>query len=93
MIHKTTLIGYRYYATGVFGYSFYKGKDDICSVSGLVVPDFPVIIRGETKEWEYKGGKVVGIYGASHYKWRGGAVNGEKYACGFSTGSFASIGR
>lgn len=36
---------------------------------------------------------IYGIYGASHYKWRGGAVNGEKYACGFSTGSFASIGR
>ena len=49
--NKTSLIGYRYDTTGVFGYEFYRGDVKICSVSSLVVPSPPVMIHGNGVDW------------------------------------------
>lgn len=44
-------IGYRFDATGVFGYEFYKNSDNICSVSSVVAPVAPVMISGNGVTW------------------------------------------
>ena len=44
-------IGYRYAATGVFGYMFYSPEQLICTVSSNVVPSPPVMIAGAGVEW------------------------------------------
>ena len=45
------LIGFQYSATGVFGYSFYRDGNKICSVSSLVVPSSTVHIHGSDRDW------------------------------------------
>jgi len=46
------IIGFRYEATGVFGYAFYSNTEKLCSVSSLVVPSPPVMIDGYGRIWE-----------------------------------------
>lgn len=46
------IIGFRYDATGVFGYEFYHKNDKLCAVSSSVVPSPPVMIYGFDNEWE-----------------------------------------
>ncbi len=46
-----SIIGFKYSATGVFGYVFYDGKNKICSVSSLVVPSPPVTMNGDNLRW------------------------------------------
>ncbi len=46
------ITGYRFSATGVFGYAFYKGQEKVCVVSSLVGPSAPVRIAGRTRSWE-----------------------------------------
>jgi len=46
------LIGYRFTATGVFGYRFYTTRDTICSVSSIVAPSAPVMIHGNGVTWK-----------------------------------------
>ena len=46
------ITGYRYAATGVFGYEFYRGSDKVCTLSSLVVPSPKVLINGYGKSWE-----------------------------------------
>ncbi len=48
------LQGFRYDATGVFGYSFYKGRDLLCNTSSMVVPDPDVVITGHKVHWVSK---------------------------------------
>lgn len=43
--------GYRYSATGVFGYEFYQNKSKICTQSGTVMPSSLVRITGFGREW------------------------------------------
>ena len=45
------LIGYRFDATGVFGYSYYTTTDKVCSVSTIVAPSAPVMIHGRSTTW------------------------------------------
>ena len=46
------VIGYRYDATGVFGYEFYEDMKQICTVSGLVVPSPTIMISGFGRNWK-----------------------------------------
>ena len=48
------IIGFRYEATGVFGYEFYNDREKLCSVSSLVVPSPTVMISGYGQEWEFE---------------------------------------
>lgn len=43
--------GYRYCATGIWGYDFYREQEKLCTVSGLVIPSPPVRICGFEREW------------------------------------------
>ena len=46
-------IGYRFHATGVFGYKFFNAESDtVCSVSSVVAPSAPVTIISDTVTWE-----------------------------------------
>ncbi|MCM1307544.1 MAG: hypothetical protein NC223_02985 [Butyrivibrio sp.] len=45
-------VGYRYEATGVWAYNFYKGKEKICSVSSIVAPSSPIMIYGFGYSWK-----------------------------------------
>lgn len=45
------LTGYRFYATGVFGYTFYENDEKICSISSYVVFSPPATIIGFSREW------------------------------------------
>ena len=47
----TKITGYRYHATGIFGYDFFKNKEKFCSVSSLVAPYAPVMIFGAGTKW------------------------------------------
>jgi len=46
------LIGYRFVATGVFGYTYYSTGDQVCSVSSMVAPSASVMIHGNSVIWE-----------------------------------------
>ena len=46
------ITGYRFSATGVFGYEFYKGQEKVCEISGIVAPPVQVRIEGKTRCWE-----------------------------------------
>ena len=48
---KNRTIGYRFNATGVFGYVFYSAGSYICTVSSIVSPSAPVVIRGNGLKW------------------------------------------
>ena len=48
------LQGFRYGATGVFGYSFFSGRDLLCNTSSMVVPDPDVVITGHKVHWVSK---------------------------------------
>ena len=45
------LTGYRFGATGVFGYAFYFGRDLLCETYSLVVPSPDVYITGHKVHW------------------------------------------
>ena len=45
------LNGYRFSATGVFGYDFYDAQKELCTVSGILAPSMPVTIRGRGCAW------------------------------------------
>ena len=45
------LIGFQYSSTGVFGYTFYRNGNKICTVSSLVVPSPTVHIHGLDRDW------------------------------------------
>ncbi|MEE3428440.1 MAG: hypothetical protein VZQ55_05685 [Ruminococcus sp.] len=44
-------IGYRFEATGIFGYQFYKAGDNFCSVTSIVAPSAPVMIYSKDIKW------------------------------------------
>ena len=46
------LIGYRFDATGVFGYAYYTSDERVCSVSSIVAPSAPVMIHGNGVTWK-----------------------------------------
>lgn len=45
------MIGYRFNATGVFGYTYYTAGNRVCSVSSIVDPSAPVMIHGNGVAW------------------------------------------
>ena len=47
------ITGYRFSATGVFGYVFYQKQEKLCSVSSIVVPSPPLTITGKSRIWKY----------------------------------------
>lgn len=46
------LIGYRFDATGVFGYAYYINGDHVCSVSSIIAPSSSVMIYGNGVTWK-----------------------------------------
>ena len=47
----TSIISYRYAATGIWGYAFYRGMKQVGSVTSNAMPSSVVRIIGETGEW------------------------------------------
>ena len=55
------IIGFRYEATGVFGYEFYRDKEKLCAVSSMVVPSPPVTISGYGRTLECEGARIAPV--------------------------------
>lgn len=51
LAQPTILTGYRYFATGVFGYAFYRGQEKVCTISSMVGPSASIRITGKTRSW------------------------------------------
>lgn len=64
---SSKIIGYRYDATGVFGYVFYKEKRKLCSVSSMVVPSPAVMMFGFDKTWKSEFENCTIVPGLSRY--------------------------
>ncbi len=64
---SSKIIGYRYNATGVFGYVFYKEKRKLCSVSSVVVPSPPVMMFGFGNKWKSEFENCTIVPGITRY--------------------------
>lgn len=49
--YPSSTIGYKYSATGIFGYAFFHDKIRMCTVTSIVVPSPPVLIEGYGMRW------------------------------------------
>ena len=49
---KMILYGYKYSATGIFGYEYYDSGNQICTIGNLVIPNTPTFMFGWKLSWQ-----------------------------------------
>ena len=64
---SSKIIGYRYDATGFFGYDFYKENEKRCSASSLVVPSSSVMMFGFGNKWKSEFENCTIVLGLTRY--------------------------